>query len=32
VRSTGEIGRVEVAKLENKGRQNRRVYVVLAGE
>lgn len=31
VRSTGEIGRVEVAKLENKGKQNRRVYVVLAG-
>jgi misacylated tRNA(Ala) deacylase len=30
VRSTGEIGRVEVAKLENKGKQNRRVYVVLA--
>lgn len=29
VRSTGEIGRVAVAKLENKGRQNRRVYVVL---
>jgi misacylated tRNA(Ala) deacylase len=32
VRRTGEIGRVEVTKLENKGRQNRRVYVVLAGE
>lgn len=32
VRSTGEIGRVEVTKLENKGKQNRRVYVVLAGE
>ena len=33
VRSTGEIGRVEVSKLENKGKQNRRVYVVLvAGE
>ena len=30
VRSTGEIGRVEVTKLENKGKQNRRVYVVLA--
>ena len=29
VRSTGEIGRVEVTKLENKGKQNRRVYVVL---
>ena len=32
VRRTGEIGRVEVTKLENKGKQNRRVYVVLAGE
>jgi misacylated tRNA(Ala) deacylase len=32
VRSTGEIGRVEVTKLENKGKQNRRVYVVLAGD
>lgn len=32
VRRTGEIGRVEVTKLESKGRQNRRVYVVLAGE
>jgi misacylated tRNA(Ala) deacylase len=30
VRSTAEIGRVEVAKMESKGRQNRRVYVVLA--
>jgi misacylated tRNA(Ala) deacylase len=30
VRSTGEIGPVAVAKLENKGKQNRRVYVVLA--
>ncbi len=32
VRSTGEIGRVEVTKLENRGKQNRRVYVVLAGD
>jgi misacylated tRNA(Ala) deacylase len=32
VRRTGEIGRVEVTKLENKGKQNRRVYLVLAGE
>jgi misacylated tRNA(Ala) deacylase len=32
VRATGEIGRVEVTKLENKGKQNRRVYLVLAGE
>ncbi|KAA2211887.1 alanyl-tRNA editing protein [Teichococcus oryzae] len=29
VRRTGEIGRVSVTKLENKGRQNRRVYLVL---
>ncbi|MEM7124513.1 MAG: alanyl-tRNA editing protein [Pseudomonadota bacterium] len=29
VRNTGEIGGVEVAKIENKGRQNRRVSVVL---
>ena len=29
VRSTGEIGRVEVAKMENKGRQNRRISLVL---
>ncbi len=32
VRSTGEIGRVEVAKIENKGKANRRVSIVLAGE
>ncbi|MBX6376391.1 MAG: alanyl-tRNA editing protein [Acetobacteraceae bacterium] len=32
VRSTGEIGRVEVTKMESKGRQNRRVYVALVGE
>jgi misacylated tRNA(Ala) deacylase len=30
VRSTGEIGRVEVAKIENKGKANRRVTLVLA--
>lgn len=30
VANTAEIGRVEVAKIENKGRQNRRVYLVLA--
>lgn len=29
VRATGEIGAVEVSKMENKGKQNRRVYVVL---
>ncbi len=30
VRRTGEIGRVEVTKMESKGRQNRRVYLVLS--
>jgi misacylated tRNA(Ala) deacylase len=29
VRSTGEIGRVTVSKLESKGRQNRRINIVL---
>jgi misacylated tRNA(Ala) deacylase len=29
VRSTAEIGRVEVVKLESKGRQNRRIHIVL---
>lgn len=29
VRSTGEIGRIDVGKIENKGRQNRRVNLVL---
>lgn len=29
VRSTGEIGTVTVTKLENKGKQNRRVYLVV---
>ncbi|WP_424812399.1 alanyl-tRNA editing protein [Roseococcus sp. YIM B11640] len=29
VRSTAEIGRVEVTKMENKGRQNRRISLVL---
>lgn len=32
VARTGEIGRVEVTKIENKGKANRRVSVVLAGE
>jgi misacylated tRNA(Ala) deacylase len=32
VRRTGEIGRVEVAKIENKGKANRRVSLVLVGE
>ncbi len=30
VRRTGEIGRVEIGKIENKGRQNRRVTLTLA--
>lgn len=30
VRRTGEIGRIEIGKIENKGRQNRRVTIVLA--
>ena len=30
VRSTGEIGRLEVGKIENKGRQNRRINLRLA--
>lgn len=29
VRRTGEIGRVEIGKIENKGRQNRRVTITL---
>ncbi len=32
VARTGEIGRVEVAKVENKGKQNRRVNIVLVGD
>jgi misacylated tRNA(Ala) deacylase len=31
VRRTGEIGAVEVVKIENKGKQNRRVVVALKG-
>jgi misacylated tRNA(Ala) deacylase len=31
VARTGEIGRVEIGKIEKKGRQNRRVQLVLAG-
>ncbi len=31
VASTGEIGAVQVLKLENKGRQNRRITVALSG-
>jgi misacylated tRNA(Ala) deacylase len=30
VARTGEIGRVEVTRVENKGRHNRRVYVAFA--
>ena len=30
VRRTGEIGRVEIGRIENKGRQNRRVTITLA--
>ncbi|MGH2394878.1 MAG: alanyl-tRNA editing protein, partial [Candidatus Limnocylindria bacterium] len=29
VRSTGEIGAVAVGKIENKGRQNRRIAITL---
>ncbi len=32
VRSTGEIGQVAVVKIENKGRQNRRVVVAFTGD
>ena len=31
VRNTAEIGPVEITKIENKGRQNRRINVVFAG-
>jgi misacylated tRNA(Ala) deacylase len=31
VRATGEIGTVTVTKLESKGKQNRRVYLMLEG-
>lgn len=31
VASTGEIGPVQVAKIENKGKQNRRITITLAG-
>ena len=30
IRRTAEIGRVEVTKIENKGRQNRRVNLTFA--
>jgi misacylated tRNA(Ala) deacylase len=29
LKSTGEVGRVTVAKVEKKGRRNRRVYIEL---
>jgi misacylated tRNA(Ala) deacylase len=31
VASTAQVGRVTVAKVENKGRQNRRIALVLEG-
>jgi misacylated tRNA(Ala) deacylase len=31
VARTGEIGRVQVVKIENKGKQNRRIIIALAG-
>ncbi|HET7883066.1 MAG TPA: alanyl-tRNA editing protein [Acetobacteraceae bacterium] len=31
VARTGEIGRISVVKIENKGRQNRRIIIALAG-
>ena len=31
VKATGEIGRVQVTKIENKGRQNRRINIAFAG-
>jgi misacylated tRNA(Ala) deacylase len=31
VARTGEIGRVEVTKIENKGRQNRRINLAFVG-
>jgi misacylated tRNA(Ala) deacylase len=31
VKNTAEIGRVEITKIENKGRQNRRIIVTLVG-
>jgi misacylated tRNA(Ala) deacylase len=31
VRNTSEIGRVEITKIENKGRQNRRINIAFAG-
>ena len=30
VKSTGEIGAVEIVKIENKGKQNRRISAVFA--
>lgn len=31
VRTTGEIGRIQIGKIESKGRQNRRIALVLEG-
>ena len=30
VRSTGEVGQIQVTKIENKGRQNRRINIAFA--
>jgi misacylated tRNA(Ala) deacylase len=32
VRNTAEIGRIEIGKIENKGKQNRRVNIVLGSQ
>jgi misacylated tRNA(Ala) deacylase len=32
VANTAEIGRVEISKIENKGKQNRRLHIILTGE
>jgi misacylated tRNA(Ala) deacylase len=32
VRNTAEIGRIEIGKIENKGKQNRRVNIVLSSQ
>jgi misacylated tRNA(Ala) deacylase len=32
VRNTAEIGRIEITKIENKGKQNRRVNIVLSSQ
>ena len=32
VANTAEIGRAEISKIENKGKQNRRLHIILTGE